>query len=304
MAYLQLLRTPNLVIVALTQALIYACWLLPIQTELGIPLALDPFHFGLLILCTICITASGNIINDIFDQVTDQQNPGKKAIVGVQISEASARMYYWLVVALGFGLAVYLAIQTNNLPWLLLYPAAIALLWIYSRRLKCRPLLGNLLVSLFCALVIAIVWFAERHTFSALALKAPDAHAFLVRLLEFYMALAFSTTLFRELAKDVEDIPGDMKAGCLTFAVKYGPEASKRFLFGVGLLVIGLSFISMGHSSEVNKLILFSPVWILVLICLYLVVKARETDHFKSVSKLARLLILAGLLLYPLLNQL
>ncbi|MBR9920550.1 MAG: UbiA family prenyltransferase [Bacteroidetes bacterium] len=303
MPYLKILRIPNLLIVVLTQALVYTFWLFPLQGHLEIDLALDPIHAALLMVCTLCITAGGNIINDIFDQDADLKNKFKKAIVGRQISESSARQYYWFITIVGGAIALYLAIKTSNLPWLFLYPLAVYLLWEYSKRLKCMPLSGNVLVSLLCAFVIGIIWFAERQSMAILQTSEPQLYQHLRLHLIHYMAFAASTTLFRELIKDVEDIPGDMQVGCNTLAVKFGPTLSKRLILAVGLFILGFTFLVIGGGSQNGNLLLFAPVWITTLACLFLVLRARETNHFKPISKLAKWLIVFGLLLYPLLYR-
>ena len=61
MAYIQILRPLNLVIVVLTQSIIYYFVLSP---QLSAP-ALSVVHFTLLALCTAIIAGSGYLINDI-----------------------------------------------------------------------------------------------------------------------------------------------------------------------------------------------------------------------------------------------
>ena len=53
----------------------------------NIPLALNHFQYGLLVLSTVLIAAAGYIINDIFDQETDYDNRPNTIIVGKSISE-------------------------------------------------------------------------------------------------------------------------------------------------------------------------------------------------------------------------
>ena len=137
---------------------------------------------------------------------------------------------------------------------------------------------------------------------AALSEYAPDSYQHLTRQLSFYMAFAFITTLFRELIKDVEDLPGDLKTGCQTLAVKAGVETSKRWIFGVAFASIGLIIYAFSNFNSLQPLLLFIPVWGTILFALLLVVRARETNDFKKISTLAKVIILLGLILFPILN--
>ena len=70
MKYLQLIRLPNLFLLALMQLTFRYGFLV----HQDIPLALADWQYHLLVLATVLIAAAGYVINDIFDQVTDRNN--------------------------------------------------------------------------------------------------------------------------------------------------------------------------------------------------------------------------------------
>ncbi|MEO1624178.1 MAG: UbiA family prenyltransferase [Bacteroidota bacterium] len=195
----QLIRLPNLFIVLLTQYFIYYILILPAYRASSLAPQLDGPHFALLVLTTILIAAGGYIINDIKDRHIDQKNRPDRLIIGPFISLQTARMAYWLVGLGGLGIALYLAIYIDNLPLVLLYPSAVFLLWWYSHQLKRMPLWGNLIVSLFCAFVAGIVWFAERHGMAALLEQQPSLGMRTQAMLLTYLIFAFVSTLYRLL---------------------------------------------------------------------------------------------------------
>ena len=90
-SFLRLIRGKNLFIIGFTQYLIYYSLLLPY----GIPLALDPFHFFLLVFSTLLIAAGGYVINDYMDVKTDQINHGE-VIVGAVIKRRTAIAWHLL----------------------------------------------------------------------------------------------------------------------------------------------------------------------------------------------------------------
>ena len=83
MKYLQLIRLPNLFLLALMQLTFRYGFL----AQQDIPLALADWQYLLLVLATVLIAAAGYAINDIFDQDSDAINKPDRAIVGKFITE-------------------------------------------------------------------------------------------------------------------------------------------------------------------------------------------------------------------------
>ena len=83
---LNLIRWQNLLLIILVQVLIkYALF-----DAFNVLTKLDTLNFSLLVLATVLIAASGNIINDIYDIETDTINKPDKVIVWKSISEKTA----------------------------------------------------------------------------------------------------------------------------------------------------------------------------------------------------------------------
>mgnify|MGYP003419506498 CR=1 FL=1 len=76
MAFLKLIRYPNLLLLIFMQ-LLFRYGFLNLQ---GITLALTDFQFGILVLSTALIAAAGYIINNIFDKETDLINNKNKLL--------------------------------------------------------------------------------------------------------------------------------------------------------------------------------------------------------------------------------
>ena len=92
-AYLRLIRTPNLIIVGLTQWLIYSQLFGPLNESNGLGMALPPWQFSIFVLVTVLITAAGYVINDITDFKTDIINRPKKVIINRIVPSQTA---YWI----------------------------------------------------------------------------------------------------------------------------------------------------------------------------------------------------------------
>ena len=87
----------------------------------------------LFILDTILIAAGGYVINDIFDQQADFENKPENQFIGKNhLSVKMAWFYYFVLIATGFIIATYIAYEIEKPHLLLIYPAACALLFLYS----------------------------------------------------------------------------------------------------------------------------------------------------------------------------
>ncbi len=320
MNFLRLIRFPNLIIVALTQYLLQYYILLPELKKVNSTPLLPDFEFFLLVFSTILIAAGGYIINDIEDVDIDKLNkPEKKQIVGrIYPLSISWKMYLFSII-LGFMISIYLAFFIHNFVQFLIYPAAVGMLYAYSKWWKRQPLIGNLVVAFFCAFVAWIVFYAEKINFiseklhyviarNELLLRGYEAnflsegtqqegYDFLKFTFVGYAAFAFISTFFREIIKDIEDVQGDKAGNCRTLPVVIGVESSKKWAFMVGLIFLSLvvifSFILRGEWIKI--LILNSIISLPIIYALFLLVRAHKKEDFSFLSKLAKLIMLSGL---------
>jgi 4-hydroxybenzoate polyprenyltransferase len=300
---LRLVRFPNLVIVALTQYLLFYFLLLPAFHKAQLLPLLDHFHFFLLVLDTMLIAAGGYVINDYYDQEIDLRNKPDKRIVGIKLSGRAALWLYASILLSGATLALYLAIHVENLPLFGLYPLACLGLWLYSRFWKKAFLIGNILVSIFCAFVAGIVWFAERATYTLLWDGSLELGIKLQFLLSAYLLFAFLSTMYREIIKDIEDREGDAMENGRTLPIVLGVNIGKwvSFLFGILLLFVMIWLAS--HFILLNqptKVILLGLLGIAPLLFSFMLLrKARRKSDFYQLSQIAKFIMFAGILLIP-----
>ena len=298
---LRLVRFPNLVIVVLTQYLLQYTILMPEIHRLGISPVLSDFPFFLLVLSTVLIAAGGYIVNDIEDVEIDKLNkPEHKRIVGRVFSLKTAWLAYHFCTVLGFIISLYLAFYVQNVVQLLIYPAAVGLLYAYSRWFKRQPLTGNLVVSFFCAFVAWVVFYAQNLSpvFSSF-LKTPFLESAQLTFIG-YAVFAFLSTLFREIIKDIEDAEGDSAGNCRTLPIVLGIPKSKIVVTIVGIIflffIAYFSFILRGPHHLLKIIILNITVSLPVIYALFLLPKAKEKKDFTFLSRLAKGIMLSGLI--------
>lgn len=306
MWFLQFLRLPNLIIVALTQYLLYFLLLRPYFETYQIPLSLDAFHFFLLVLTTILIAASGYVINDILDYKIDQFNKPEKVFINNQISISRAWQLYYFIIGLGGVISIYLAIHVNQFPLFFIYPIAVFLLWAYSKYFKKGVLIGNIIVSVFCAFVAGIVLFAERKAFFLLNEQNEEIGFRVGLLFGGYLLFAFLSTMFREIIKDIEDIEGDRKMNCRTLPIISGIKVSKIIAFSFGIILFILIIFFNLWLFENNEFfgLLYSILGIVFPLgfAFWKLKSAESQKQFHQLSQLSKFIMLSGLILLIIIN--
>jgi len=301
MVFFRLLRFPNLIIVAITQYLLQYLLIVPLIKQNGLVPDLDVLHFSLLVLSTMIIAAGGYIINDILDLPIDKINKPDQLIIEKKIPIPVAYWLYSGLTFLGFAISFYLAIHVQNLPLVLLYPSAVVLLFLYSKYFKQLVLIGNMVVSIFCAFVAGIVWFAERYTFDDLLQENKIAGERLQFILGLYLIFAFLSTMYREIVKDIEDRDGDMTYHCKTLPIVFGVNVAKWVAFAFGILLLSFLVLTSKQLIENQSYVAISFIWIAIVLPLlfsfYKLSKAATNEDFHQISTIAKFIMLTGLIL-------
>jgi len=301
MSLLRLIRLPNLLIVALTQWLLYEQIILPALDSQQLTPTLPPDQFHLFIIITVLITAGGYIINDIVDVKIDLLNKPNRVIIGRKIATSTANWLYFCFNLLGFLFALYLAFVGDRMSLLFMFPAAVVGLFLYSVKLKRQPLSGNILVSLYTAGVALIVWIAE---YPALIQIPAQSLARVTHLLTYYAVFAFFSNLFREIVKDLEDADGDAAIGARTVPIAWGIITAKR-LAGAAIMILLLYLIYFSYtiftSITSSGKIALALLIILIGMAGAMLLHAQTVKDYHRLSQFVKMIMLWGILLLLLL---
>ena len=297
----RLIRLPNLIIVAVTQALIYYQLLHKTFRNYSLTGSFNSFEFVLFVIATILITASGYIINDIYDIETDRINKPDKRIIQVHLSVSNAWKIYFSMIITGVLISLYLAVQRNDLFYWFIYPVAIFLLYGYSRWFKGIPYLGNIIVSLFCAAVPGIFYLSEASILKELKIKDLSSFLSLHGLLLSYVIFAFLTNLYREIVKDLQDEAGDKLANIHTAAVYYGKKNTKFVALFIALVISMVITFTFSQAIFSNIPYLFAVQCLLIQIPLSVsiikLIQAKDVKAFRNVGIWIKLIMINGLIL-------
>lgn len=306
MHWLRLIRWSNLLIILLTQGLVWWCVLVPLQ-HMGVNLLLDTLNFCCLCFSTILIAAAGYIINDYFDIRIDAINKPEKVILERKIPRRMAIIVHSVMNGIALILAGIVASKAGHLEWLLLQVLCTVVLWRYSTTWKRQFMTGNVMVALMTALtVMALILYepALWPFFKSPAFMRTEhypAQPNPVFVIGFFAFFAFLLTWMREIVKDMEDFKGDDAEGCVTMPILWGLLRSMRFVQLLGAIaVLALSYAgyqllySDYHSIVPGVYLYLSLIMPLFLWLLFLPQKAT-TIHYHAASRYLKFIMVLGI---------
>lgn len=296
-SYFKIVRPLNLLIIALTMYLVRHCLIIPIfkiservnpDLSLTSMLHLNEVDFIMLVIAAICLAAAGNVINDYFDRTIDSINKPEKIIIGKNISEKSAQIYYWILNVIGLLLTAYCAWKANVSSVFIVNIFALISLYVYSWMYKKTFLLGNLLIAFLSAGITVLA-----------ALPEPEFYVN-SRYVLVYTAFALLLSLIREIVKDMEDIEGDEAQGCRTIPVVIGIKNSRILVSFLCVSLISFVTYVIYVNFYVNSVFSFGNLLTLALlpfvILFFLILQTKDKRSFRVLSGYIKFLMLFGIL--------
>ncbi|RYY84611.1 MAG: ubiquinone biosynthesis protein UbiA, partial [Chitinophagaceae bacterium] len=283
----------NLLFIVLTQLLFYFCVFVPLYNP-----EVPPVRLAWLIAASVFIAAGGYVINDYFDLNIDQVNKPDKNVINRYISRRWAIFWHWLLSSAGL-LATVFAVGFHKSYLILANAVVILLLWLYSTSLKKKLLIGNIVISALTAWTILILFFAQV-SFSAAFGVQDAATVKYFRIAFLYGGFAFVLSLIREAIKDVEDLEGDRRYGCRTLPIVTGVVATKVYTTVWIVVLLGALIVLQLYVLQFSwwAAVIYS-VFCVIFPLIYLFfshLKATATSDFSNLSRLAKWIMLAGIL--------
>lgn len=291
----RLIRFPNLLLIALTQGLIWFSLLRPVILQNNLTPYLNNFEFVLYVLCTVCIAAAGITVNDLYDVKVDHINKPTRQIVGKWISIEDTYRIYILLVLAGALIAGYLSYELGRIVLFIAYPFITFFLWAYSKWFKRLPFTGNTMVSLFVASVPLVLLVPEWKN----VLRAEIFSSLEHKLIWSFAFFSFGVNVLREYVKDIESVEGDIHAGAVTLPVVIGPRRARDYavLFSFVMLV-GFALWGWLIHKQVNTFnFLYFSICLIgtLLVIIIFLWRSKIKSDFHRVNQLIKLLIVLGL---------
>jgi len=273
LSLLSVVRGYNIALIVLAQYLAAIFIFSPEKSLRDIIFNLDLYF---LILATICVIASGYIINNFYDSKKDRINkPIKSKIDSIVSQKIKLRIYFLLnFIGVGFGFLV---------SWraALFFSIYIFLIWLYSHKLKKYPLAG-----LFSASILSILPFFAIFIYYKNFSEIIFTHA----------AFLFFVLMIRELLKDLENIKGDIVQNYQTIPVKYGEHFTKILITLLVLLTMN-PVLFLWEYPEIGMMkYYFYMVGLVFIIFLIYLWKAKSKRDYIILHNAIKFIIFIGVL--------
>jgi 4-hydroxybenzoate polyprenyltransferase len=202
---LSVVRGYNILILIIAQ---YLASIFIFSSEKSIRHVLFDLHLLYIVLATVCVVASGYIINNFYDVKVDQINRPLKTYLDNYVKQETKLSLYFFLNFLGFVFGLLVSWKAA-----LFFSVYIFAIWFYSHKLKKHALTGLISATMLTILPFFAV-FVYYKNFS----KIIFAHA----------VFLFLVIMVRELIKDLENIKGALANNYKTFSVVYGELKTKQ----------------------------------------------------------------------------
>ncbi|MFY7652501.1 MAG: geranylgeranylglycerol-phosphate geranylgeranyltransferase [Chitinophagaceae bacterium] len=300
-AFIQLIRWPNLVFIALTQVLFGVCIVQPIFQQQNLLPNIHGANFWLVVVAYLLIAAAGYIINDYFDLNIDQINKPNKVVVSKIISRRWVIIWHLLLTGLALAACYYVSFTTQI--WLVFWAALInsILLFFYSTSLKKKFLIGNIVIAAVIAWGVFMYVFYE---YNRLYMSGSATHLRLnsnklLRIAYLYAGFSFIISIIREVVKDMEDIDGDRLYGCKTLPIVWGINAAKVFVAVWLVVLMGALILVQTYVIQYHWWFSIAYSFIFIIYPLFkvfkLLIPATNANHFGQISNLIKWVMFSGI---------
>jgi 4-hydroxybenzoate polyprenyltransferase len=264
-------RGYNILLIVIAQ---YLASIFIFSPEKSLRYVLLDINLYFIVLSTVCVIASGYIINNFYDSEADKINRPIKSKIDAIVDQKIKLPFYFLLNFIAVVIAFLVSWRAA-----LFFSVYIFLIWFYSHKLKKFPLTG-----LFSAAILAILPFFAIFVYYKNFSEIIFTHA----------AFLFFILLIRELIKDLESIKGDFIQNYQTIAVKYGEYFTKILITLLTLLTLNPIYFLLKY-PEIGgmKYFFYSSIIVLFVFVIALWFSNRK-QNYVVLHLILKLLIIAG----------
>lgn len=237
------------------------------------PVLLD-WHLLYLVLATVCVVASGYIINNFYDVKADLINRPIKSGLDAKIKQETKLSLYFLLNFIGFLFG-----------WLVSWRAALFFacyifgIWFYSHKLKKRPLTGLISATVLTILPFFVI-FVHFKNFS----KVIFIHAIFL----------FLVLMVRELIKDLENIKGAVVNNYNTFPIVYGEKKTKQLISLLCILTFLPTVLLFQFSGIAYMKYYFYFASVILIFVAFYIWSSTKTKQYQLLHNTLKILLLIG----------
>jgi len=271
LSLLSVVRGYNIAIIVFAQYLASIFIFSPEKSLRQILLDLDLYF---IVLATICVVASGYIINNFYDADKDKINKPQKTKIDSIVSQQTKLYIYFFLNFLGVAFGYLVSWRAA-----LFFAIYIFIIWLYSHKLKQYPLV-KLISAAILALIPFFAVFVYYKNFSTIIFT----HA----------SFLFFVLLIRELIKDLESIEGDIVLNYITLPIKYGERFTKMLISLISTFTLSPIYFLLKY-PEIGFMRYYFYFSIIVLLAfIVLLWKSNSKKGYVLLHNILKLLIIAG----------
>ena len=233
----------------------------------------DP-NLLMLVLASASAIAGGYIINSFYDSEKDLINRPRKTMLDKLVSQRTKLSVYFILNFLSVIFASYVSFRA-----VIFFSLYIFGIWFYSHKLKKYPFVGNITAATLAVIPFFAVFIYYQNFDLVIFVHA---------------TFLFLIISMRELAKDLENLKGDLALDYRTIPVVYGERVSKWVLTLLSLLTL-IPIALLITKFETGYMYFFFYGSILALVVFLIILwKSKEKLHYLVLHNILKLIILAG----------
>ncbi|AUC22006.1 ubiquinone biosynthesis protein UbiA [Polaribacter sejongensis] len=271
LSLVSVIRGYNILVLVLAQYLAAIFVFSPTKSLRAIVFDADLLY---IVLASICVVASGYIINNFYDAKVDRINRPLKTGLDNYVKQSTKLKLYFTLNFLGFIFGYLISVRAA-----LFFAIYIFAIWFYSHKLKKYPFTG--LVS---ATVLTILPFFAVFVYFQNFSKIIFVHAIFL----------FLVIMVRELLKDLQSMKGAIVNDYDTFPVFYGEVRTKKLsIFLLFLTLFPIVVLFSYPALSYMRYYFYFALFVLVFLGFYLW-NSSETKHYRLMHNVLKILLLIG----------
>ncbi len=236
----------------------------------------------MLVLASSMTIASGYIINNFYDSEKDLINRPQKSRLDRLVSQNTKLSFYFVLNFVAVVMASYVSFRA-----VMFFSIYIFAIWLYSHKLKKMPFIGNLTSA-----VLTITPF-----FAIFIYYKNFEHVIFVHAMFLFLIVSM-----RELAKDLENIEGDLLLDYKTIPIVYGERTSKVMLTILVLLTTIPTYLLLFH-FQIGKMDYFYYLSTVLLAgFLVLLWRSKSKPQYLLLHNILKFIIVLGAISIPLID--
>ncbi|KJD31597.1 ubiquinone biosynthesis protein UbiA [Tamlana nanhaiensis] len=264
-------RGYNILVIAIAQ---YLTSIYILAYHLPLREVLFDVKLFMLVLASSATIAGGYIINNFYDSEKDLINKPIKSKLDRLVSQNTKLSFYFVLNFLAVVFASYVAFNA-----VLFFACYIFAIWLYSHKLKKRPLVGNIVSAVLTILPFFAIFMYYKNFDTVIFVHA---------------TFLFLIISMRELTKDLENIKGDLLQDYHTIPIVYGEKASKIMLSILSILTLIPTYLLLNkYQIGYMDFYFYASIFLLGLF-LVILWKSKEKIHYLILHNILKVILLTG----------